>query len=160
MQLLCRSIEVIAVGAADANYQRILDDYEQRISRYVSFKVHIVKGAPLRDGDEAVREAEGARIGRILDRIETATTASTTVIACDLGGSFLTSEKIAERVAGSPHVVVLIGGACGLTEELKRKAHLRLAFGAATLPHQLARVVCTEQLYRSFRIAKNEPYHH
>ena len=83
------------------------------------------------------------------------------VVLLDAGGRQLTSEGFAEwleerRHEGRP-LCFVIGGAFGL--ELPT-AHLRLSFGRMTLPHQLARVVLVEQLYRAHKILAGEPYHH
>ena len=63
------------------------------------------------------------------------------------------------RTNGRSAVVFLIGGADGLAASLREKAELRLAFGAATWPHQLVRVMLLEQLYRSMTILAGHPYH-
>jgi 23S rRNA (pseudouridine1915-N3)-methyltransferase len=63
------------------------------------------------------------------------------------------------RDAGRPAVVLCIGGADGLGEDVKRRADLKLAFGAATWPHQLVRIMLLEQLYRAVTILAGHPYH-
>ena len=63
------------------------------------------------------------------------------------------------RANGRSAVIFLIGGADGLAASLREKAELRLAFGAATWPHQLVRVMLLEQLYRSMTILAGHPYH-
>ena len=63
------------------------------------------------------------------------------------------------RDAGRPAVVLCIGGADGLGEDVKRRADLTLAFGAATWPHQLVRIMLMEQLYRAVTILAGHPYH-
>jgi 23S rRNA (pseudouridine1915-N3)-methyltransferase len=85
-------------------------------------------------------------------------------IALDAGGRNLTSEKFAESLArlraeNAATAVFLIGGADGLARDLRDRAHLVLAFGAATIPHQLARILLAEQLYRAITILSGHPYH-
>jgi 23S rRNA (pseudouridine1915-N3)-methyltransferase len=63
------------------------------------------------------------------------------------------------RDAGRPAVVFVIGGADGLADDLKKRADLRLAFGAATWPHQLVRIMLLEQAYRAITILSGHPYH-
>lgn len=80
------------------------------------------------------------------------------------GRSDLTSEAIAERVAGwrdagRPALVLAIGGADGLDPTLRARAELSLSFGAATLPHGLVRVLALEQVYRTLTILAGHPYH-
>jgi 23S rRNA (pseudouridine1915-N3)-methyltransferase len=85
-------------------------------------------------------------------------------IALDARGQALTSEALAERLArwrdsGRGAAFFLIGGADGLAGNLKQGADLLLAFGAATWPHQLARIMLLEQLYRAATILAGHPYH-
>lgn len=86
------------------------------------------------------------------------------VVALDAGGRALDSVGFAARLAawrdaGTADVVFVIGGADGLSPELRRKAELTLAFGAATWPHQLVRVMLLEQIYRAATILAGHPYH-
>ena len=86
------------------------------------------------------------------------------LVALDREGGQLSSEELAafvrEREEQPPQrTVFLIGGPRGLAPELRDAARTRLSLGRPTLPHQLARVVLLEQLYRSFKILRGEPYH-
>ena len=69
------------------------------------------------------------------------------------------SKKARYTVEGVSHLVFVIGGSDGLTNAVKERASLRMSFGPITLPHNLARVVLLEQVYRAFKIIKREPYH-
>ena len=82
----------------------------------------------------------------------------------DLKGKELSSEKFAQyinetTIYGKSHLVYIIGGSHGLSEEVLSKAHLTISFGKLTYPHQLIRLVLIEQIYRAFKILNNEPYH-
>ena len=86
------------------------------------------------------------------------------VVLLDGQGENLHSTALAARLAqwqsnGRPAVVFMIGGADGLAPTLRDKAELRLAFGAATWPHQLVRIMLLEQLYRATTILSGHPYH-
>ncbi|MDO5329320.1 MAG: 23S rRNA (pseudouridine(1915)-N(3))-methyltransferase RlmH [Coriobacteriia bacterium] len=74
------------------------------------------------------------------------------------------SEAIAKKISsitlnGQSHIVFIIGGSTGLPEDIKRSSDFKLSFGKITLPHNLARVVLLEQIYRSFKIINGETYH-
>ena len=86
------------------------------------------------------------------------------IIVLDIQGKETSSEALASQierytVEGVSHLVFVIGGSDGLTNAVKERASLRMSFGPITLPHNLARVVLLEQVYRAFKIIKREPYH-
>jgi 23S rRNA (pseudouridine1915-N3)-methyltransferase len=86
------------------------------------------------------------------------------VMALDERGSTMTSRRFAALVGktrdmGLPALVLLIGGPDGLDENVRKAASASFAFGAATLPHQLVRVLAAEQIYRAFTILTGHPYH-
>jgi 23S rRNA (pseudouridine1915-N3)-methyltransferase len=86
------------------------------------------------------------------------------VAILDEHGSGLDSRSLAAQLQtwrdlGRPAVVFVIGGADGLAGEIKRRANLTLAFGAATWPHQLVRIMLLEQIYRVVTILSGHPYH-
>ena len=104
---------------------------------------------------EQVREREGARL---LERAGTAR-----LVACDEGGRAMRSSDFAawmqhEREAGRD-VAFVIGGAFGLAPAVRERAALAIALAPWTLPHELARLVLAEQLYRAGTIVRGEPYH-
>jgi len=82
----------------------------------------------------------------------------------DVSGAALTSEEFAKKISelnlnGTSNLTFAIGGAFGLSEELRRAAAFRLSLSKMTLTHQMARLILTEQIYRAFKINRNEPYH-
>ena len=82
----------------------------------------------------------------------------------DVAGAALSSEEFAEKISalnlnGISNLTFAIGGAFGLSEELRRAAAFRLSLSKMTLTHQMARLVLVEQIYRAFKINRNEPYH-
>ena len=82
----------------------------------------------------------------------------------DVSGEALSSEEFAKKIAvlnlnGISNLTFAIGGAFGLSEELRRAAEFRLSLSKMTLTHQMARLVLVEQIYRAFKINRNEPYH-
>ena len=139
-----------------------IDEYAKRLSSYA--KIDFVEvpdeKAPesLSDADmEIVKRKEGERIlAKISD--------GTHVVALALDGKMKSSEELAdglEKLAtyGQSKVAFVIGGSLGLHDDVLKRADEKLCFGRMTLPHQLMKLVLVEQIYRSFRIMKNEPYH-
>ena len=104
-----------------------------------------------------IKEKEGKLIlSKIKDNMH--------VIAMDLKGNEITSEKFSKYiencgVMGNSNITFVIGGSLGLSQEVIKRADYKLCFSKMTFPHQLFRVMLLEQVYRAFRIMKNEPYH-
>lgn len=87
------------------------------------------------------------------------------IIVLDVAGETLSSEKFAEKIAalnlhGVSDITFIIGGAFGLSEEVRRAADFRLSFSPMTFTHQFARLILVEQIYRAFKIIRGEPYHY
>jgi 23S rRNA (pseudouridine1915-N3)-methyltransferase len=118
-----------------------------------------------------VSEIDESRARRAKDRVDeeaaalkAAIPAGAAVVALDERGEGLASEALAQRIGrwrdeGRPAIAVLIGGPDGLAPGLVAAADLRLAFGRATWPHQLVRIMLFEQLYRAIAILSGHPYH-
>lgn len=109
-----------------------------------------------RSAEERRRAEAAALAGKI--------TPGSVVVAFDERGGSPTSAAFAERIGrmvekGSPSLVLVIGGPDGLDETFRLRAAEVIGFGAATFPHQLARVILTEQVYRAFTILSGHPYH-
>lgn len=151
---------VAAVGKPrNAELAAAISHYEGRAAKYWPLDVRIVKEENARGAGEAqvalVKEKEAERLA---DRVDGAT-----VIACDERGTAMTSSKFATMLKDfrdrARDVAFVIGGAYGLADSLRDRAQTRLALAPWTLPHELARLVLAEQLYRAGTIARGEPYH-
>lgn len=152
-------LQLLAVGKARGPVAEAVAEYESRIRRYFTFDSVEVKEEPYRGAGGAgrVRDEEGKRL---LARVA----AGCEVVALHETGKAWTSEQLSRYLAelavrGSPGASFLIGGAYGLSDEILRTARHRLSLSAFTLPHELARLVLAEQLYRAGTIARAEPYH-
>ncbi|HET7228770.1 MAG TPA: 23S rRNA (pseudouridine(1915)-N(3))-methyltransferase RlmH [Longimicrobium sp.] len=152
-------IIVAAVGKARGPAAELIAEYEARAKRYFPLEVAEVKEEPFRrPGDAArVRDEEGKRL---LARIP----AGVEIVALHETGKAWTSQKLAGyladlAVAASPGAAFVVGGAYGLSDEILQRARHQLALGAFTLPHELARLILAEQLYRAGTIQRGEPYH-
>ena len=127
--------------------QALSDDYLKRLSRYAE-----VAGLALKDESALLTLARGERQK---ERHK--------LVLLDSRGKQLSSEELAkllerEQVQSLP-LLFAIGGADGFSEEARQEAGFVLSLGRMTLPHELARVVLLEQIYRAFTILKNHPYH-
>jgi 23S rRNA (pseudouridine1915-N3)-methyltransferase len=133
--------------------QALTDEYLKRISRYSE-----VAGLALKD-EAAILSL--ANCGRQQKRPSSSQRHK--LVLLDSRGKQLSSEELAaflerEQVNATP-LLFAIGGSDGFSEEARRCASFTLSLGKMTLPHELARVVLVEQLYRAFTILKNQPYH-
>ena len=86
------------------------------------------------------------------------------VICLAIDGKQLDSVELSQKMdklmtGGKSHLVFVIGGSLGLSDDVLKRADYKLSFSKMTFPHQLMRVILLEQIYRSFRISNNEPYH-
>ena len=155
-------INIICVGKFKEKYWEAASaEYMKRLGAYCSVSVTEVREEKLpahasHADEEAVIEKEGKSI---LEKLN----AGDYVIALDIGGRELSSEALAAKIAevsfSTSAVDFIIGGSLGLSSEVKARADLRMSFGPITLPHQLARVVLLEQIYRAFKINAGETYH-
>lgn len=152
-------VDIVVVGSMSTSLGAACADYERRIGRYVKLDVHELKAEPTARGERVVLRAEGERFLQVLDRIESRTNERATIVALDPLGDVRTTEQLASQWLSVARLVLLVGGTMGIADEVRKRASSTVSFGRITLPHQLARLVATEQLYRCWRIARNEPYH-
>lgn len=151
-------VVVAVVGKPrDRHLAAAIDDYETRAARYWPLEVVEVREASGRGvlaSDARVREG-----ARLLERLP----AGSHLVVCDERGDHLTSAQFATLVAGArdraQDMAFVIGGAFGLTDELRSRAARAIQLAPWTLPHEMARLVLAEQLYRAGTIARGEPYH-
>lgn len=155
-------IAVIGVGKLKEKYfVMAVEEYVKRLSRYC--RLELVETADEKTPDGA-SPAEEERIKRLEgERILKAVREEDYVIALAIQGEALSSEELAQKLQDlsirGRRIVFIIGGSLGLHDSVLARADMRLSFSKMTFPHQLMRVVLLEQIYRSFRIIKGEPYH-
>jgi len=149
-------INLVAVGKLRPYYREALDDYGRRVQRYAVFREHEVREAS-RAPNVAAQRLEEAR--RLTARIP----ATGSFVALTRVGAGWTSADLAKQLdrwmlAARP-LAFVIGGSHGLDAALIGRATATWSLGPLTLPHELARIVVVEQLYRAFTILRGEPYH-
>ena len=156
-------ITILCVGKIKEKfYSDAVAEYAKRLSKYCKLEILEVADEKTPDGasalvEEQIKEKEGKRI---LEKIRE----DAFVCTLEIGGKKLTSEGLAqwmERLAigGTSHIIFVIGGSLGLHNSVLKRSNMGLSFSDMTFPHQLMRVILSEQIYRAFRIINKEPYH-
>ena len=141
----------------EPHWRAACDEYLKRLRSYATMDIVEVSDRDLGTDPGRAVAAEGVDLLRALPD-------GSYVVVLDLGGTQRTSEQFSEDLAalmvrGRSDITFVIGGSAGLAPEVLARADVVLALSKMTLPHQLARVVLLEQIYRAFRIMRNEPYH-
>jgi len=149
-------ISVAAVGKLRPYYREAFDDYARRLRRYITFREHEIREASRAMSLPAQLAQEAERLGARI-------AAGVTMVALARDGTAWSSRELSRQVerwlVASHPVSLVIGGSQGLDPSLLARASARWSLGPLTLPHELARVVVIEQLYRAFTILKGGPYH-
>jgi len=157
------NITIISVGKIKEKYIKLgIEEFSKRLLRYCKLTMIEVADEKIHDQAsdremEQIKDKEGKLIlNKLKDNMY--------VIAMDLQGEMKTSEQLAHHfsqlaVTGNSNVTFIIGGSLGLSDEVIKKANYKLCFSKLTFPHQLFKLILLEQIYRSYRINYNEPYH-
>ena len=144
-------ITVVCVGKIKEKfYTQAVDEYSKRLSRYCKLNASDVV-------NEQIKNKEG-------ERILSAIKDDAYVCALAIEGKMLDSVELSEKIDrlgidGTSNITFVIGGSLGLADAVLKRADYKLSFSKMTFPHQLMRVILLEQIYRAYRIMKNEPYH-
>lgn len=156
-------ITVLTVGKIKEKfYMEAINEYSKRLSRYC--KLEIVQVADEKTAEncsdnemDIVKHKEAERLMKYIPE-------DAYVITLEINGKNLDSVELADKinklgVTGSSHIIFVIGGSLGLHQNVSNRANFKLSFSRMTFPHQLMRVILLEQIYRSYRIINNQPYH-
>ena len=156
-------IKLICVGKVKEKfYVDAIKEYSKRLGAYTSLEIIEVPDEKTPDkASEAInlqiKEKEG---NAILSKVKQ----NVFVMLLDVKGKMYSSEELSELIEnymidGKSEFVFIIGGSLGVSQQVKQRASTLISFSKMTFPHQLMRVIFLEQIYRSFKIMKNEPYH-
>lgn len=157
------NIYVVAVGSIKEKFfVDAIGEYKKRLSRYCKYEIIEVKDEKTPQNaseleEEKIKEIEGERIlGKIKEKAY--------VIALAIEGGQISSEGLAKKMSeletrSRGNLYFVIGGFLGLSSKVLSRADEKLSFSLMTFPHQLMRVILSEQIYRSYRIRNHEPYH-
>ncbi len=157
------NITIVTIGKLKEKYLiQGINEYLKRLTAYA--KVDMIELADEKAPEnlsesemEQVKQKEGERI---LSKLSD----DTHVIALAIEGKMKSSEQLADDLEnlatyGKSKIAFIIGGSLGLSKDVMKRANDTLSFSKMTFPHQLMRLILVEQVYRAFRIIRNEPYH-
>jgi 23S rRNA (pseudouridine1915-N3)-methyltransferase len=152
-----RLVVAVVGRARNPALSEAIRDYEERAARYWPLDVHEVREERSAGiSADKVKEREGQRLSdRVPERAQT--------VACEIGGRSLDSAQFAQFLQTAREqdqdLAFLIGGAFGLPTDIRARSSVKLSLAPWTLPHEIARLVLVEQIYRAGTIVRGEPYH-
>lgn len=156
------TIKIYAIGKIKDFYKSGVDEYVKRLGGYTKIEIIEVKDDSISDKPSQseitkAKDNEGKRVLSLLKPNEY-------LIGLDLNKKEFTSEEFAsflkeKMVESGSNISFVIGGSYGLSDELKKRVNTSITLSKLTFPHQLARLVLLEQIYRAFKIINNETYH-
>lgn len=157
------NITILCIGKLKERYwTEAIAEYSKRLGKYCTLTINELKEEKAPDNpsnaeESAVKDAEGRNILRQIKK-------DSYVIVLAIKGKELDSESLSEKIqnlgiSGKSDITFVIGGSLGLSDEVLSRADFLLSFSKLTFPHQMMRVILLEQIYRSFKIIRNETYH-
>lgn len=156
-------ITILSVGKIREDFLVAgIKEYEKRLSKFCKLTMISVKDEkiPEKASQKEVEKSKTIEGRRLLDQLEL----NSYCMVLDLKGKQGSSEDLAQKLngfglTGKSKLTFIIGGSCGLSEEVLSQAQEKMSFSKMTFPHQLMKLILLEQLYRGFKINHNEPYH-
>ena len=157
------NIHIISVGKIKEKYLKLgIEEFSKRLSSYCKLSIIELpdEQAPEHLSEKELEQIKNREGEKILSKVKQ----DDYVIALDVNGSAMSSEQFAQKLAqisfsGKNQINFIIGGSNGLSEGVLKRADFKLSFSKMTFPHQLMRLILLEQIYRAFKIQRNEPYH-
>ena len=157
------NINIICVGKIKENYlKEAINEYSKRLSKYCNLKFVELddEKLPAKMYESNLIETKQKECKKIIDNIKK----DSYIICLDLKGKELSSEEFSKKIENiavnyNSTITFIIGGTLGLTEEILKMSNEKICFSKMTFPHQLIRLFLTEQIFRAFKIMKNETYH-
>ncbi|MBK7212032.1 MAG: 23S rRNA (pseudouridine(1915)-N(3))-methyltransferase RlmH [Bacteroidales bacterium] len=154
------NLTILMIGkTADSYLQTGIEIFTKRIQHYLSIRLNIIPDLKDRKNLSAsqVKEKEAILLMKEL-------TYASTIVLLDENGSLYSSVEFSnffqkQMNSGTKELFFVIGGAYGVDESIKKKAHFTISLSKMTFTHQMIRLLLTEQIYRSMTILKNEQYH-
>lgn len=156
-------ITVISVGKVKERFfTDAINEYKKRLSKFCTIIDEMVQDERCDEdfSDKKIEQVKFIEGQKILKKIKD----TSFVIALCIEGNQLSSTELADKISnlaliGNSDICFIIGGSNGLSDEVIKRADMRLSFSKMTFPHQLFKVLLFEQIYRAFKINANESYH-
>lgn len=152
---------LLVIGKTDAEFVRAgIAEYEKRLKYYIPYEMKVIPDVRNTRSMSEMQQKE--REGELLSgQLE----AADYVVLLDERGSEYTSKAFADFLARKmltniKRLVFVIGGPYGFSEEVYKRANMKISLSKMTFSHQMVRMIFAEQLYRAMTILKGEPYHH
>ena len=152
------NIRIISVGSIKEKYLLdLINEYKKRLQKFVTIEEIELKDESNKLDTELVKSLETKKIINYLND-------GSYKILLDIHGTMLTSEELAKKIDedgtfGRSSISFIIGGSCGVSDEIYKHIDYRLSFSKMTFPHQLMKGILLEQVYRSYTILNNIKYH-
>lgn len=154
-------VTLLVVGKTDSTYlAQGINEYTKRLKHYVNFEIDVIPDIKKNKNrsSEDQKKLEGELI---LAKVSS----GKELHLLDENGLIFSSREFAgfiekKMVSGLKELILVIGGPYGFSSEVYEKAVSRISLSKMTFSHQMARLLCVEQIYRAFTILKGEPYHH
>ena len=153
-------IKIVSVGSIKEKFLKdAISEYLKRLTRFAKIEIIEVDESKIQNkSEEQVKKEEGERLLKRIGQDEF-------VFLLDLKGESISSEVLAQKIndlinKGISPLTFVIGGTLGLSEEVRKRANIKLSISKMTFTHQMCRMIILEQIYRAFKIINNEEYHH
>lgn len=154
------NIKIVSVGSIKEKFLKdAISEYLKRLTRFAKIEIIEVDETKIQNkSEEQVKKEEGERLLKRIGQDEF-------VFLLDLKGELISSEVLAQKIndlinKGISPLTFVIGGTLGLSEEVRKRANIKLSISKMTFTHQMCRMIILEQIYRAFKIINNEEYHH
>ena len=153
-------VKILGVGSIKEKFlKEAINEYLKRLTRFAKVEIIEVDETKIQNkSEEQVKKEEGERLLKRIGQDEF-------VFLLDLKGESTSSEELAQKIndlinKGISPLTFVIGGTLGLSEEVRKRANIKLSISKMTFTHQMCRMIVLEQIYRAFKIINNEEYHH
>ena len=153
-------IKIVSVGSIKEKFLKdAISEYLKRLTRFAKIEIIEVDETKIQNkSEDQVKKEEGERLLKRIGQDEF-------VFLLDLKGELISSEVLAQKIndlinKGVSPLTFVIGGTLGLSEEVRKRANIKLSISKMTFTHQMCRMIILEQIYRAFKIINNEEYHH